>query len=153
MPLVPGTEQQLILLQVGDAPDNRLAANIAMLWTRNAGYASLGMGIQTLYTQRDALDVLIGYYQDQVDVTTFDMKMSAHQRLDTLQAMRLNTERELLRREQIARMRRGGASLPITTQEPIGPLDVTGQPNPGGFDANSITLSGSPYGRLRRSGV
>ena len=148
------TEQNIIVLQVGDTPDARVFTNIALLWDRNAPYAPLGLGLQALYTTRDALDVLLAYYRDTaIDSTTGTVSERLHQRIDTLQLMRGNTEREMLRREQIARQRRGGASLPITTQAPIGPLDASGNPDPAGFDANSINLSGSPYGRIRRSTV
>lgn len=146
MPVTPAQVQTLVVLEVGECPDNRLSQNAATVWALNAGYGAIYPPLQRWYTKLNLIDLALGYYREQVNTSIDGTSMAYQQRVVSLLAMRADTVTMLGMLYAQARASRGIAVAPITQTTPELPPPL--QPLPQSWpypDANSPRWSGSPY--------
>ena len=148
MPLTPSQQQTLLVLEVGDTPDTRLATNVAGIWDDYADKALIDPRLQVFYTKRRLIELALGYFRDQVDFQVMnDVSMKMDQRTQHLALQYKAAEDEITSLQLRAQKRRTGASTPLTTTAPISPPDPgTIVVNPV-LDANDPVFAGSPYYR------
>lgn len=140
--------QQVLVLQVGDTPDNRLIANAGVLWDRWADKASVAPRLQELYTKRDLIDLALAYHRTSVDMKVAVRELKNNQLYTNLAQMRADTQAEIVRVEALARARRAATVGALTTTTPTVPPFTVGAPQYPAFpvpDANDPALRGSPY--------
>lgn len=139
-----GSEQALLVLEVGETKDNRLTSNVSAIWDGYAAVGAVDSRLQSLYTKRRLIDLALGYYRNHVDFQAAgDVGMKLSQRAVRLESMRADAQAEIVRIEKKVRGRRGGASLPLVTTTPsVPPL-----PSPPFPDANDPRWRGDPYRR------
>ena len=139
--------QSLLVLEVGECPDNRLASGVGTYWAMNAAYGALYPPLQRWYTKRDLIDLALGYYRDQINVSMpGGVTFAYQQRVASLLAMREVTVTMIGALYAQARASRGIAVAPITQTEPILPPPL--EPLPQSYpypDSGDPRWSGSPY--------
>lgn len=167
MTITAADVQRLIVLKVGDLDPatgdppivggaGMIASNISTIWATRADKALIAPRLQELYSQRDALDMIIGtILRHQVDITQGDPSLSVrqNQRVVAAQQQRKDLQTEIDKIETLAQAARGGAVGQITQQEPVTVADAWNQemsesllsPDPG-----APRYSGSPFEPVRR---
>lgn len=135
---------EFVVAQVGDTPTGLLVTHMTTAWVRNAEKALIHPRLQEAYYKRDLIDLALGYYRAQVDVTLgTDMAQKRSQRFIALAAMRADAQVDIEKIEKVARARRGIAIGLLTTTAPVTP-SIPDPTNPY-IDANDPRFSGSPY--------
>ena len=150
VPVTPAAQVvQLIVLQLGDAPDNRLQANVWSLWNLYNDKGAIAPRLQALYTERDCLKLLLGYYRGKVNFAeASNVSVQAHQKVDSLLAMQKNVEAQIALVETKARANRPAVVTPITQATPETPPALPPELSPPALnppDANDPRYSGDPY--------
>lgn len=132
--------QDLLLLgEVGDEDDGRVAANAASIWQRHAWRGQIHPDLQGLYAKRDAIDLRLEAHVLEVDIATGAEEQAKLDEVTAhLRASRLETQTEIARIEAMVRAVRMPAVAAITATEPQ-------TPPCGGPDANWSRYRGSPY--------
>jgi hypothetical protein len=137
----------LLVLEVGETPDLRLAANVGTYWTLNAAYGAIYAPLQRWYTKLNLIDLALGYYRAQVNTTVpGGVSLQYQQRVQSLLAMRADTLTMVTTLQQQAQSSRGGAQAPITQTQPELPPPLA--PVPATFpyaNANDPIWQGDPY--------
>jgi len=135
---------EFIVAQVGDTPTGLLVTHMTTAWVRNAEKALIHPRLQEAYYKRDLIDLALGYYRAQVDVTLgTDMAQKRSQRFMALETLRADAHAEIEKVEKIARARRGIAIGLVAAAAPVTPpIPIPTNPY---ADANSPTYAGSPY--------
>lgn len=155
-------EQRLIRARVGDVDPNTglpvrgttdgiVAWNLPALWNYYQDRAAIAPRLQSLYVERDCIDLLLAVWQDEVDTAVGQGALSERlgQRTDHLLARRKTVLDEIVRIEARAGANRAPVVGLITKTAPV-MAPVPGQwcPDPPSRDGNSPTWSGSVYWRL-----
>ncbi len=142
---------QLITATVlAGTPDAAAAALVTALlpslWTGLSGVVD--PTLRRLTAQRQVLDMLIGFYQDQVDASTGLSSEKSHQRVQTLQMLRTNTQADLT----LAQSQATGSSGQSAAWGTLAASSASSvNPNsPGGPVSTDPRYRGSPYYPLRR---
>lgn len=164
--------QILIAQKVGDvdpttgdpvAPTRQGATGVVMgtiatLWARHADKLPLSPELRDLYVQLDAIDLVIGVLERQVNIVidgqdNHTIRLNLSDRLKTKQNQRKAVTDRM--DAVLASVGAGSGSVrPLTTTEIIEPPTFGSTPFPNGrLDANSEVYRGSPYWRrFRRRG-
>ena len=147
MPVTPEQVWALLTLEVGECPDNRLTMNAGTVWALNAGYGALYPPLQRWYTKLNLIDLALGYYREQINVSMpGGVTFAYQQRVTSLLAMREATVATLARVYAQARASRGIAVAPITQTTPELPPPL--QPLPQSWpypDSADPRWQGDPY--------
>lgn len=162
MSLSDSQVQALVIAKVGDidpttlAPTTAntgvLAVNVPTLWAYYADKAATAPRLQALYTERDAIKLVLAKLRMLVDFNTGQaLQMKQSQKAAALQAALTEIEGEiaLVERQASAARRAGGATgvltrtapIPPPTSAPATPYDA---PSPY-LDPNDSRYGGSPY--------
>lgn len=146
MPL--STDQTLLVQEVGDTADGRLAANVETIAAVWADADTVSPGLARLYVKRQLIDLAIGATRAQVDFNApNDIGMKLSQRMTNLLTMRDLVTADLLLLHTQGAGGRDGASAELTTRTPQSP--PCWWPSPPFPDANGAGLRGDPYRRPR----
>lgn len=164
MPLTDVQAQMLAVAQVGDvdpATGDPVAAtaqgttgivmqNIGYLWEKYSTVAEYSSLLRDLYVRRDALDMVIGVLEVQVDIEqdNFQLELKLSQRVKARLEQRAAVQAEVERVEKKLTASLGTKIGDITKQVPIPPPDFTTPPDSELFrpDANApVYVGGSPY--------
>jgi len=139
---------EFVVAQVGDTPTGLLVTHMITAWARNAEKALIHPRLQEAYYKRDLIDLALGYYRAQVDVTLgTDMAQKRSQRFMALETMRVDTQAEIEKVEKIARARRGIAIGLVAAAAPVTPpIPIPTNPY---LDGNSSEYKGDLYRRTR----
>jgi hypothetical protein len=154
--------QALVISKVGDidpttlAPTTSgtglLAVNVPVLWSYYLDKAVIAPRLQALYTERDAIKLVLARLRMLVDFNTGQaLAMKQSQKTAALQAMLTETEGEIstLERQTSASHRAGGATGALTRTTPIPPpisAPETPYEAPSPYlDPSDPRYSGSPY--------
>lgn len=136
--------QGLLILEVGDMADNRLALNVAVIWDRYADKALIYPRLREFYVKRALIDLCLGGVRNNVSFSE-PGGLSIQQNLQTtnLRAMKVECEAEIRRLEELARKNRPIAVGTLTNVEPRTPPPFPQPLNP--RDANDPLYTGDPY--------
>ena len=147
MTLSATQQQTLIVFEVGDVADGRVAANVAAIWSDYADKALIDYRLQRLYTVLRCAQLVLGYYVQQVDFqASSDISMKNDQRTQHVRAIANTAQCEITALETKARSRRGGATGTLTTTEIAIPPAAPNAPIPNPWiDATDPVYAGSPY--------
>lgn len=133
--------QDLLLLgEVGDESDGRVAVNAAALWQRHAWRAGIHPDLQGLFAKRDAIELRLEAHVLEVDLATgAEEQVKLDEVTAHLHAMYANTMAEIVRVLAASRGSRAPKIGAIAATEPVPPPDSVTP------DAGSMDYSGSPY--------
>src|ERR1039457_1220575 len=138
MSLTVSQQQAQIVTEVGD-PYGTVAPIVVAVWSFYSDKTPIDSRLPYLYVKRAALGVRLAEEQPSTDVKVGpDIQDDEAARFDHVQAMRDETQAEIVRIETKARARRVPAQGVLTTAEPQTPL-FPDQP-----DANAPMYRGSP---------
>ena len=140
MALTEAQYKQQIILLVGDDSVGTLAGAIDLLWSSHADVSNIGL--VSLLTKRDAIDVMLAKVRNMVSFKALDgASVSASDMFDHLFKMRQMTDAQI---EQAQSGQDGSVAIgELTTTAPIG------RDSARGIDPNARSLRGDP---LRRRG-
>lgn len=146
MPITATSEQQLLVLEVGDTPTGLLATYAGTVWAAYTDKAQIAPRLQRAYTKRTLIDIALGAARYDVDFAdAMNVSIRSSQRVTALVAMRVVADAEIVRIEAKAKASRGMTTTPITQVAPE--LSPTVGTYPTTIDANSPYYQGDPYFR------
>lgn len=123
MPVTASDLQRLILAEVQDTPDARVAVLMPTIWGMFADKDAIAPRLRYLSAKRTACDVIAGYYRDRIDTGMAELSSKDSQYLSNILEIRAATQDELVQTELRARGQRVVSIAALTNLAPeVNPL-------------------------------